>query len=248
MTGAITCPHCDAPLSRDVQFCPNCGAPAPQPRPAESTQPLHTRSPAPDDDVPDWAREAEDLPTADQEDSGLRLDWESELRSMVEEAAELEGLTVDRFIRALVEPAARKVLRSKKGVVTLNQAADMLGISRKEVIQMISSGRLRARKVENEWKVEKDSIDQDAKATASREDQIELDLRQIVESSGLMGLEAEGKISNTVSATVCYVNQEGMLVCPRAAWRKLGRDKLLAEAKDAVRRYLRRRDRELGRL
>jgi hypothetical protein len=180
--------------------------------------------------------------------SGLVLDWDPELVAVVSEAAKIKGTTVGRMIRALVEPEARKVVLTRRGLMSLAAAAEHLGVAKSEVIAMISSGELKARKIDDEWMIEKASLGGPGMKAGDEAAQTELDLRQLVQASGLQGLETEGAVSDSVSTTLCYVNQEGVLVCPRSVWRRLGRAQVVAEARDAVRRYLRRRDRDAGRI
>jgi excisionase family DNA binding protein len=250
------CTHCGSPVSSFEIYCPGCGAPAPTPGDAteDARDTLDGQPPfdaAPDDIVDEAAEapdEAADAPDeAAPEAAGFWIDWSPEVVAAVEEAARLEGMTAEKLVNTLVLPAVKKIIVSKKGLLTLDQAADRLGITKSEVVKMIASGELKAKKVEGEWKVHEESLRQRASATTSGDDQIELDLRSLAETSGLEGVDFDTDTGGNVSVTACYINQAGVLVCPRAAWRKLGRQQVVSEARDAVRRYLKRRDRELGR-
>jgi excisionase family DNA binding protein len=180
--------------------------------------------------------------------AGLYLDWSPAVVTVVEEAAGLEGLDAQTFVERLVLPTAQKIVATRRDLMSLDEAAELLGIARREVVQMIGSGRLRARKVDGDWRVEKSSVQERGGAATNVDDQIELDLRALVQTSGLAGLETDGPVAQSAAATICYVSQAGVLVCPRAAWRSLGRERIVAEARDAVRRYLRRRERDGGRI
>ena len=45
-----------------------------------------------------------------------------------------------------------------------------------------------------------------------------------------------------VARTLCFITQDKYLVFPRLAWKRLGHKRVVGEARDAVRRYIRRRD------
>jgi hypothetical protein len=247
------CPRCGAPVPSSLQFCPACGAAVePEAGTADSTQRLHAAPAALDEARPNSPEPAAAAPLAKTSPSdpaaGPVLDWEPELVAVVLEAAKIKGTTVARMIRELVEPEARKVVAKSRGLMSLATAAEFLGVAKAEVIAMISAGELKARKIDGEWMVEKTGIGDPDRKAGDMIGQIELDLRELVKTSGLQGIAMDGEASESVSATVCYVTQDGVLVCPRSAWRRMGRAQVVAEAKDAVRRYLRRRDRDAGKI
>ena len=174
---------------------------------------------------------------------GLVFDWEPELLELVEHAAEQQGLSCEEFILEVVEREARRLLAPEKPLVTLDEAASIFDLPRTEVIRRITAGKLRARKLGEEWMVELDEAPE-KKENPLR--QIRRELEQLVKTAGLTGLQTEGEVPDSISTTWCFVNQEQILVCPVAAWRKYGHDRVITEAKDALRRFRRRQDRELG--
>lgn len=248
-TTTSPCSHCGAQVPATVKYCPNCGKPAPSGHEADAGERETLEdaiSPAGVSPPPaEVERKAEAIVPAP---SGLHLDWEPELIALVEEAATLTGTTIEGLIRAVVEGEVQKIVKKRRGMLTLDQATDLLGGTKREVVQKINSGELFARKVDGEWMIERDSLGEVEKKSGDMTAQLELDLRELANSAGLEGIDFDGLAEDSVSATLCYVNQAGVLVCPREAWRRMGRKRVFTEAKDAVRRYLRRRDRELGRI
>jgi hypothetical protein len=247
------CPRCGASIPSSLRFCSVCGAPAqPEPGEVETTQRLHATPAARQPAEPAPGAEPEPAPDAEPEPpsapKGLALDWEPEFVAVVREAAKIKGLPAARLIRDLVEPEVRKLVAKQRGLMNISAAADFLGAAKSEVISMITAGELKAHKVDGEWMVEKASMGDPEQKDVDMMAQIELDLRQLVQTSGLQGLLVEGASSDSLSATLCYVDQDGVLVCPRSAWRRLGRAQVVAEARDAVRRYVRRRDRDAGKI
>ncbi len=173
----------------------------------------------------------------------LGVEWDPKGLATVRQAAALLGTSIEHFVKAASEKEAERVIKSRKGMMDLNAAAEFLGITRKDVIKLIGNGRLRARRIDGEWFVDQESTNEYFhEEPVGSEDQIELDLRELVEANALMGLETEGNAPDSYSLSWCYVTQHGVLVCPRAAWRKLGREKVVATARDAVRRFVRRRE------
>lgn len=175
------------------------------------------------------------------------VEWDPEGLATVRQAAALLGVSLEHLIKAAAEKEAVRVVRSRKGMLDLVAAAEFLGVTRQEVVKLIGGGQLRARRVDGEWMVDEESAREIFhQEPVGSEDMIELDLRELVEANSLSDLETEGDAPETFSLSWCYVNQQGVLICPRAAWRKLGREKVVAEARDAVRRYVRRREEESG--
>lgn len=172
--------------------------------------------------------------------SGLVLDWEESFMRLVEKAAEMEGLATEAFVRDAVEDEVKKLLAPPKTLLDLDSAAHALGAPRSDVVKRISEGRLKAKKIDGKWMVQ---IDGGVGALKKREDPNKVIMREleaIVRDAGLNGVETDGDVPDSISTTWCFVNQERILVSPTAAWRRFGRNRVIAEAKDAVRRYKRR--------
>ncbi len=193
-----------------------------------------------------WSRDAMSETDRDQTNQlPLTIDWNFKDLAKVKQAAVMLDLSLEEFVMRTAIQEAENVIKSRSGVLSLAAAADFLGVSRGEVIKLISAGNLRAQKLDGEWFVDKESARKACRAEGIEDnDQIELDLRDLVDKTGISGLETKGKLADTASLTWCYVDREGILLCPRAAWRKFGRDRVMAEAKDAITRFIRRRDRD----
>jgi len=179
----------------------------------------------------------------------LTIEWPASGLALVEQAAALSRSSVEEFVRRVAEAEAKRILTSRGALLDLGSAAERIGTTRGEVVRLIGEGKLKARKVEGEWLVDEDGVKDAARREAALEsDQIELDLGELVQQAGLAGLALDGDEKSSQGATWCYVSQDGVLVCPRGAWRRLGRKGVLAEAREVVRRYLKRRDREAGKI
>lgn len=175
----------------------------------------------------------------------MGIEWDPEGLAKAKQAAAIVGTSLEHFIRGAAEKEADRVITSRKGMLDLNAAAELLGVTRKDIIDKVSEGQLRARRIDGEWFIDRESITELAHQQPSgSEEQIELDLRQLVETNALVGLNTEGDAPNSYSLTWCYVNQAGILLCPRATWRKLGRERVFATARDAVRRFVQRREQD----
>ncbi len=175
------------------------------------------------------------------------IEWDPKGLATVRQAAAQLGVSLENFIKVAAEKEAERVVKSRTGMMELNAAAELLGVTRKEVVELVGKGQLRARRVDGEWLVEEQSAKEYFhEEPVGSEDQIELDLHELVDANALMGLEADGDAPESYSLSWCYVNQQGYLICPRAAWRKLGRQKVMDEAREAVRRFVRRREEESG--
>jgi hypothetical protein len=173
------------------------------------------------------------------------VDWDPEGLALVRQAAAILGVDLEAFVKSGAEAEAVRVIRTRGGWLGIPAAAERLGLSQKEIVERIGDGRLNAKKIEGEWLIDGADIKETAAKTAtSSQAQIELDLTQLVQASGLSGVELDGGAPASLSASWCYVTQAGLLVCPRAAWSKLGREKVVAEAREAVGRFVRRRDAE----
>lgn len=245
----LPCSHCGAHVPATVQYCPSCGKPAPSGEATDGSERETLKDAiAPVDVSPPPVEQKPDVRAIVPAPTGLYLDWEPELIALVEEAATLKGTTVEALIRSIVEDELRRFVKKRRGMITLDKATDILGVTKREVVQKINSGELIARKVDGEWMLDKDALGETEKRSGDMAAQLELDLRELANSAGLEGVDLDSLADDSVSATLCYVNQEGVLICPREAWRKLGRKQVLAEAKDAVRRFIRRRDQDLGRI
>lgn len=175
----------------------------------------------------------------------VTFDWAADRVALVKQAAAQSRLTFEGFVRKAAEAEAARVLKSRKDLMDLNAVAAYLGVARTDVVKLISEGRLVARKIDDEWMVDKASANAVNDQNAAEDlNQIALDLRAMVGEAGLTDLDETGVAPESLSASWCYVGQDGVLHCPRAAWRSLGRDGVLREAGDAVRRYRRRKERE----
>ncbi len=171
------------------------------------------------------------------------VDWDPEGLAQVRQAVAILKASLEEFIKTAAEAEARKVIRLRGGMMDISAVAERLGAPRGHVVSMISSGQLKARKIEGEWLVEQESVDELTKSDpGDQAEQIELDLRELVRANALQGLETEGDAPSSFSLSWCYINQAGVLVCPRKAWRKVGREKVVTEAKSAVRRFLKRQE------
>ncbi len=169
--------------------------------------------------------------------------WDPQGLASLRQAAAILGVTIEDYIKATVEQAALVTIKTRGGMLDLTKTSERLGVTRSEVVDMIGKGSLRARKIDGDWFVDGGSIDE---VTAGRPDnqaaQIELDLRELVQANGLAGLELDGDAPSSLSLSWCYVSQSGVLICPRAVWPKVSREKIMATARDAVRRYVQRPD------
>lgn len=175
------------------------------------------------------------------------IDWDPKGLAMVRQAAAQLEIPLEKFIKVAAEKEAERVVKSRKGLLDLAAAAEHLGVTRKEVVKLVGTGQLRARRIDGDWLVEEASVKEFSRQEpVGSEEMIELDLQELVEANALMGLEEGGDAPESYSLSWCYVNQQGYLICPRAAWRKLGRQRVLDEAREAVKRYVRRREDELG--
>jgi hypothetical protein len=176
------------------------------------------------------------------------IEWDPEGLATVRQATALLGVSLDHLVRTAAVQEAARVIRSRKGMLDLAAAAEVLGVTRQEVVKLVGDGKLRARKIDGEWMVDEQSVREHIhQEPVGSEDMIELDLRELVEANSLSGLDADGEAPDEAALSWCYVSQRGVLVCPRAAWRRLGREKVVTEARDAVRRFVKRRDEESGR-
>jgi len=242
------CSQCGAEIPADVAFCPSCGSKVADEPDSSAGERDTLTEPAsvPAEPAPIEAEAPVEAIVPEQ--PGIVLDWDDELVELVREAAAINRVTVSELIRELVIGEVKTIVAKRRGMISLADAANVLGVTKREIVQRINAGELRARKVDGEWMVDRTTVGETEEKTGDRDAQLELDLRELTASAGLDGLDLDSRTSDSVSATLCYVSQQGVLVCPREAWRKLGHKKVLQEAKDAVRRYLRRRDRDLGRL
>jgi hypothetical protein len=229
------CSSCDSAISAEEVLCTNCGAPT-----LGGARPTAPGTEAEEVDLngPDGVEGGSPEPSP-----GLVLDWEPELVDMVERAAGREGLTREEFIRAVVEREARRALKPPQTKMSLDQTANALGVTRTDVIRKITAGKLKAKKVGDEWMVLMDGAPEKQEDPLKR---IQRELEALIETAGLTGLKSDGDLPDTVSSTWCFVNRERQLVCPTEAWRRYGRNRVMAEARDAIKRFRKSRDRELG--
>lgn len=175
------------------------------------------------------------------------IDWDPKGLAIVRQAAAQVEISLEKFIKVAAEKEAERIVKSRKGLMDLNTAAEHIGVTRKEIIKLVGEGQLRARRIDGDWLVEQESVKEYShQEPVGSEDMIELDLQELIEANALMGLEADGDAPESYSLSWCYVNQQGYLICPRAAWRKLGRQRVLEVAREAVRRFIRRREDESG--
>ncbi len=175
----------------------------------------------------------------------VTFDWAADRVALVKQAAAQSRLTFEGFVRKAAEAEAARVLKARKDLMDLSQTAAYLGVARSDVVKLISEGRLVARKVDDEWMVDRASANAVNDAAAAEDlDQVALDLEALVAEAGLAGLDTAGEAPASLAATWCWVGQDRVLHCPRAAWRRLGRDGVLREAGDAVRRHRRSKERE----
>jgi len=178
-----------------------------------------------------------------EEKAVISIEWEVEALAKIREAAAIVGLGPEAFIRKAADRQAKRVRAARKGLLSLDAAAEYLGVSRGEIVKLISAGKLGARKIGSEWLV----VQQSAQAAAQKDrkidyDMIDLDLEDLVGALGLAGLQTEGDVSDQLSASWCYVDRQGVLVCPRTAWARLGRDQVMNAAREVAKRFVRARD------
>lgn len=171
------------------------------------------------------------------------VDWDPQGLATIRQAAAILGVSLEDFVKSGAEAEAARVIRTRGGWLDIPDAAEKLGVPRGEVVSMIGSGLLVAKKIEGDWLIDGESIKQQlAGQPADESEQIILDLQQLVQVNGLQGIEIDGEAPLSLSLSWCYVTQAGVLVSPKALWRRLGREKVVNEAREAVRRHLRRKE------
>jgi len=160
--------------------------------------------PAADTEEPDEEALGEAEPEAGD---ALVLDWEKDFLRLVEKAADMEGLTLEAFVRDAVEDEVKRLLAPPKTLLDLDNAAHALGIPRSDVVKRISEGRLKAKKIDGKWMVQ---IEGGVGVLKKKEDPnkaIMRELEAMVRDAGLNGVETEGDVPDSVSMTWCFVNQ-----------------------------------------
>jgi hypothetical protein len=174
------------------------------------------------------------------------VEWDPQGLATVRQAAAILGVPLEVFVKSGAEAEALRVIKTRGGWVDIPTAAERIGVPRGQIISMIGSGQLVAKKIEGDWLIDGASLETlRVEQGADEMEQIELDLQQLVQTNGLQGLELDGEAPLSLSLSWCYVTQAGVLVSPRALWRRLGREKVVGEAREAVRRHLRRDERSL---
>ena len=243
------CPHCATPVTAFEQYCPSCGMLVPSgpkvaDEPTGGAADTTLRLPASSPGSVSGASEAEPAtPEPLPPTSGATiLDWEPEFVAKVEEAAKTAGKSLASFVRIAVQKEVALVTQVNRKRVTLDQAAVQLGTGRREVVALVSAGKLVARKIDGEWMIDQEQLDALDSKPRDETEGIARELEQLVAQAGLKGVITRGNAPEDAAATLCFVSQDAYLVFPQRAWKRLGPKGVMAEARDAIRRYVKRRD------
>jgi hypothetical protein len=248
MTETTTpCPHCGIPVTAAERYCPSCGMPTPSDTDAAGgtaggkPAPTQRQQTSPSGLAADPADPA--TPGAEAHTSGATvLDWDPGFVAKVEEAAKTAGTSFASFVQIAVAKEVALIAKANKKRVTLDQAAALLKIGHREVVGLITDGKLCARKIDGEWMIERDDLDALDSLPVNETELLARELAKLVEKAGLKGVITRGDAPESASATVCFVTRDAYLVFPQRAWKRLGPKQVITEARDAIRRYAQRRD------